>query len=143
MIILNLKCSANHQFEAWFKSEISFDQQISSKLVCCPQCGVDNVEKLSKTEDKSADSATNIESSAVVSRQEIKMISDQFDVSLSNLTDKNISYEGNGIYKASSIDSIINIASEVLDKGEVKLLNEDDISLLNFFSKPPAKDKLN
>ena len=144
MIILNLTCSANHQFEAWFKSEPSFLKQIASKLVCCPQCGVDEVKKLSNTDNKTDQSSFNLKSSTVVSRQEIKMISEQFDAAIPSVSGKAFSFDDNKtIYKADSLESILNIASEVLDKGDVTLLNEDDSSLLNFFSKPPAKDKLN
>ncbi len=38
MIIYDLICDNDHQFEGWFRSADDFDSQIERKLVRCPQC---------------------------------------------------------------------------------------------------------
>lgn len=39
MIVLNLVCSKEHEFESWFKSRADFDAQAKRKLVSCAVCG--------------------------------------------------------------------------------------------------------
>ncbi|NQU57926.1 MAG: DUF1178 family protein [Rhodospirillales bacterium] len=39
MIHFQLKCSRNHEFEAWFRSSASFDEQCQRGDVDCPVCG--------------------------------------------------------------------------------------------------------
>ncbi len=46
MIVLNLLCSAGHQFEGWFASAASFDEQLARGLVECPHCNGHDVERL-------------------------------------------------------------------------------------------------
>lgn len=38
MIIYDLRCDNEHQFEGWFHSAADFDVQTSRHLVSCPQC---------------------------------------------------------------------------------------------------------
>ncbi len=45
MIRYALKCDGEHSFESWFKSAEAFDALVSTRLVTCPQCGSDQVEK--------------------------------------------------------------------------------------------------
>ncbi len=45
MISFQLKCSLNHEFEAWFRSSDGFEEQRSSGDVSCPVCGDAKVEK--------------------------------------------------------------------------------------------------
>jgi hypothetical protein len=39
MKVLDLQCSAQHQFEGWFASEDDFQGQLGRGLVACPLCG--------------------------------------------------------------------------------------------------------
>lgn len=45
MISFNLHCDNEHEFQAWFSSGASFDDQKKSKLLTCPICGSVKVEK--------------------------------------------------------------------------------------------------
>ncbi len=38
MIVFDLKCSNDHEFEGWFASTEEYDQQIKKKQVICPIC---------------------------------------------------------------------------------------------------------
>jgi hypothetical protein len=44
MIIYDLKCERNHQFEGWFKDIASFEKQRTDNLVTCPVCGTSKIE---------------------------------------------------------------------------------------------------
>ncbi|WP_299307195.1 DUF1178 family protein [uncultured Croceicoccus sp.] len=46
MIVFDLCCqSADHRFEAWFRSSADFERQKRDGLLMCPQCGSADVEK--------------------------------------------------------------------------------------------------
>ena len=46
MKVLDLQCSAHHQFEGWFASEEDFQGQLGRGLVECPMCGDTGVSKM-------------------------------------------------------------------------------------------------
>ncbi|MDD2875695.1 MAG: DUF1178 family protein [Acidiphilium sp.] len=39
MIHYQLQCAAGHEFDGWFKSSASFDQQAGRGMLECPRCG--------------------------------------------------------------------------------------------------------
>ncbi len=39
MIVFDLKCGAEHVFEAWFKSSGAYEEQRAQGLIACPFCG--------------------------------------------------------------------------------------------------------
>ena len=45
MILYNLKCSQNHNFEAWFKDSKTYEKQAKRKDIECPVCADTNIEK--------------------------------------------------------------------------------------------------
>ncbi len=45
MILYELKCKHDHQFEAWFRDSATFDTQRKARKVDCPFCGTTKVEK--------------------------------------------------------------------------------------------------
>ena len=45
MILFDLKCSANHVFEVWFKDSREFEKQKKKGLISCPMCDDDNITK--------------------------------------------------------------------------------------------------
>jgi len=49
MIAFDLVCSNGHKFECWFKDGASFEQQKDSRVVNCPVCNDDRVEKALST----------------------------------------------------------------------------------------------
>jgi len=46
MIIYDLRCAQNHQFEGWFKTPEDFHTQNKGELLSCPVCGSSEVAKL-------------------------------------------------------------------------------------------------
>ena len=45
MIVYELKCKNDHQFEGWFRDSAAYDVQRKARKVCCPVCGTAKVEK--------------------------------------------------------------------------------------------------
>jgi hypothetical protein len=45
MIRYNLRCERDHAFESWFQSSSAYESQEKRKLVNCPVCGSDKVER--------------------------------------------------------------------------------------------------
>jgi hypothetical protein len=45
MIVYELRCSAGHGFEAWFRNSDAYDQQHAAHQISCPMCGIDDVSK--------------------------------------------------------------------------------------------------
>ena len=45
MILFRLKCSHDHEFEAWFRSSASYEDQLSHGDIDCPVCGDQQVGK--------------------------------------------------------------------------------------------------
>jgi hypothetical protein len=43
MIIYDLRCEKNHNFEGWFNDRAAFEEQKSKRLVTCPVCGSSSV----------------------------------------------------------------------------------------------------
>ena len=45
MIVFDLKCGAEHVFEAWFASSSAFEDQKARGLLLCPVCGDTGIDK--------------------------------------------------------------------------------------------------
>ncbi len=45
MIVYNLRCKDNHEFEGWFKDSSAFDAQANDGKLICPICNSKKVEK--------------------------------------------------------------------------------------------------
>lgn len=45
MIVFDLRCGADHVFEAWFGTGADYDDQSRRKLIACPLCGSDEIAK--------------------------------------------------------------------------------------------------
>jgi hypothetical protein len=45
MIHYNLRCASGHTFESWFQSSSAYESQEKRKLIACPVCGSDKVER--------------------------------------------------------------------------------------------------
>jgi hypothetical protein len=45
MIHYQLRCSADHAFDGWFRDSVAFDEQAKRGLIACPHCGVVEVRR--------------------------------------------------------------------------------------------------
>ena len=46
MIVFDLVCEHDHEFEGWFKNASDFVSQQNNGLLTCPMCGTDNITKV-------------------------------------------------------------------------------------------------
>ena len=45
MILFDLKCDKDHEFECWFPSSSNYEEQLKNKLIVCPYCNSTNIKK--------------------------------------------------------------------------------------------------
>ena len=45
MILYNLRCAHDHEFEAWFKDSNTYDKQVAATEIACPVCGNTGIKK--------------------------------------------------------------------------------------------------
>ena len=45
MILFDLRCAKDHEYEAWFRDSASFEAQSAAGEITCPVCGDSDVEK--------------------------------------------------------------------------------------------------
>lgn len=45
MILFKLKCSADHEFEGWFRDGATYERQSKRGLIACPSCGDSAIDK--------------------------------------------------------------------------------------------------
>ncbi len=45
MILYQLKCKNDHEFEAWFQSSSAYDEQRAARKVACPECSSKAISK--------------------------------------------------------------------------------------------------
>jgi hypothetical protein len=45
MIVYDLRCSNDHEFESWFQSSDAFDALVKARKLACPVCGATKVSK--------------------------------------------------------------------------------------------------
>ena len=73
MIVFDLKCIHNHQFEAWFKSSTAYEEQLEAGHVTCPYCESAEITKApmapnvaAKGNQKETGATTSVEPAAPV-----------------------------------------------------------------------------
>ncbi len=57
MIVFELICADQHRFEGWFASSEDFGAQKKRRLISCPLCGSDSVEKLPTARIRTSENA--------------------------------------------------------------------------------------
>ncbi|HMK68587.1 MAG TPA: DUF1178 family protein [Stellaceae bacterium] len=45
MILFTLRCSSDHEFEAWFRDGAAYEAQAAAREIACPECGDAEIEK--------------------------------------------------------------------------------------------------
>ncbi|MBN4080062.1 DUF1178 family protein [Beggiatoa alba] len=150
MIIFNLKCDSDHQFEGWFKNKDEFDRQIKCNMLTCPQCGCENIIKIptaSRINTLSSKATSTERLNSSTRSQEGNLISEQFVEKLSNYVEENFTYVGQNFpeearkiyYGESESKNIYGHATN----NEIKSLNEEGVSIVSLPVKAIKKDKLN
>lgn len=77
MIHFQLKCSRDHEFEAWFRSSTSFDEQCKRGDVDCPVCGDTGVTKALMAPNISTSVSTSEKPSAEGAEKRAREVAEQ------------------------------------------------------------------
>ncbi len=147
MIRYDLHCEAGHGFESWFRSSGDYDAQRKKKLVECPVCGSQEIEKqimaprLART-DKGARAKPLDEKAPVAMmspeeaefRQKLRELRDHVTKNAENVGEKfpdlarkmhNEEIERRSIYGEASPEEVKSLLEEDVDIHPLPLLPED------------------
>ena len=135
MIVFDLKCSNNHNFEGWFKDLESFNEQHSRGMVVCPFCKNTNITRVlspftiksNQTEEKSRDVEPNDETLS-------KSIMDYI---INNFDDVGTDFAKEALKMHYGVTKNRNIRGSAT-AGEEEILKEEGIK---FFKIPSVKPK--
>jgi hypothetical protein len=145
MIIYDLTCDADHQFEGWFKNPEDFSDQLKSGLISCPICASQKIKKLptaSYIGKSSANQQTEQRKSALANKNSLDVINKLHDFVEKNFEDVGSAFaqEARKMHEGESEQR--NIRGAATYK-EVKELKNDGISVVPLPPKPVEKKKLN
>ena len=141
MIIFDLVCELEHQFEGWFKKPNDFDKQLLNGQLTCPVCGINEILKL---DDK--DAHNNVieikpynlvqeklnKSQVTISNTEVDVnaLTSDFIDRLNDFVEQHFDDLDISISaEVSSLDNQ-NIISSQTEREEIKVLNEDGITVV-------------
>jgi hypothetical protein len=83
MIVYDLRCPEDHQFEAWFRDSAAYEAQVQAGDVMCPTCGSDKVQKAlmapNLARGEARDSAVRVDERAVQVRRALGEIRSQIE----------------------------------------------------------------
>lgn len=80
MIVYDLRCSADHGFEAWFKDSATYDRQAEAGEIVCPVCGDTRVAKapmaprLARRSNEGESEPSPVDSKAVQMREALMQL---------------------------------------------------------------------
>lgn len=140
MILYQLKCQKDHQFETWFKDGQTCDKQLSRKSVECPVCGDKVVSKaLMAPRIGGQDKARAEQRQMVVAAEEVKRQLQEIRTQIEDNCDyvgkqfaeeaRKIHYgeiDARGIYGEASDDEYQELNDEGIDIARVPWLPRSD-----------------
>lgn len=100
MIVFDLKCNADHRFEAWFRSSDAYEKQRTAKLVECPHCGDTEIAKAPMAPNVSAKTNQKTDTVSVAAKSSDDKLADvaaeaqQVLAKLKSHVEKNCDYVG-------------------------------------------------
>ncbi|MGI9570150.1 MAG: DUF1178 family protein [Desulfobulbia bacterium] len=78
MIRFSLKCQKSHEFEAWFRNSVAFEEQSLNKKVVCPHCGSTKVSKALMAPGISTSKSKRQQPDSSESRQMAKLLDSKY-----------------------------------------------------------------
>ena len=156
MVIYDLICSHNHEFEGWFKNRDDFESQKSSGILTCPICEcVDVTKKLtaskvtkksnaaSKSQSMVSDGVAGVgDANSATFQQLQKMMGKVHQYIENNFKDVGNKFADEALKMHRGEKEPDNIRGTASSK-ELKDLADEGIAALPVPSKPVDKDKLN
>ncbi len=152
MIIFDLVCELEHRFEGWFRKSKDFDTQLLNGQLTCPVCGINEILKLN--DNNNANNVIEIKpykllkeklnkSELILNNTEVDVnaLTSDFIERLNNFVEQHFDdLDVNVSAQVSSIDNS-NIISNKIEQDEIKILADDDVSILTI--RPKKNKKLN
>jgi len=137
MIKYQLICKNDHEFAGWFKSSDAFDQQVTRKLVDCPDCGSKSIAKtlmapnLTTSKKKSVDKTAQTQGEILQAMRELRTkveenaeyVGPKFAEEARRIHYKET--EAKGIYGEASLSEAKELADEGIDFLPLPVLPED------------------
>lgn len=148
MVIYDLCCENQHQFEGWFKDSEDMQQQVDKGILKCPVCGSDNVTKLptaaklGKTKRQQDVAVMNDQQGLEQYQQAQKMLGKLHDYLDSNYVDVGNKFADEAIKMHNGEKEERNIRGTASGE-QVSELNEAGVVTLPIPPKPVDKQKLN
>jgi hypothetical protein len=140
MILYRLRCNADHEFEAWFKNSSTYDKQLESGLLSCPDCGSPHVSKalmapaLKGTKGKAEAADKQVMATAADLKQQLLTLRRKIEQNCDNVGDRfaeearKIHYgdaEARGIYGDTSSKERDALKDEGIEIATVPWLRDD------------------
>ncbi len=152
MIIFDLVCELEHQFEGWFKKTSDFDTQLMNGQLTCPVCGINEILKLN--DNNTANNVIEIKpykllkeklnkSELLLNNTEVDLnaLTSDFIERLNNFVEQHFDdLDVNVLTQVNSIDNS-NIISSKAEQDEVKVIADDGVPFLT--TRPKKNKKLN
>ncbi|MET1026627.1 MAG: DUF1178 family protein [Dongiaceae bacterium] len=140
MILYQLKCKKDHEFEAWFKDGQTCDRQLGRKNVECPVCGNKSVEKALMAprignQDKGQDEKRQVAVAAAALREQLLEIRTKVEENCDYVGDRftdevrKIHYgetDARGIYGEASNDQFEELTEEGIEIARIPWLPRSD-----------------
>jgi hypothetical protein len=141
MILYQLKCKKDHEFEAWFKDGQTCDRQLARKSVECPVCGNKSVAKalmaprIGSQEKKAQDEKRQVAVAAAALREQLQDIRAKIEENCDYVGDRfadearKIHYgetDARGIYGEASNDQFKELTDEGIEVARVPWLPRSD-----------------
>src|SRR4051794_15119234 len=134
MILFTLRCSSDHEFEAWFRDGDGFEAQQRAREIACPHCGDTEVEKavmapnIARSRDKApALTPAQMKAALVAMRKQVEANCDYVGERFAEEA-RRIHYgeaDPHGIYGEATNDEARELADEGIEIGQVPWIEAD------------------
>jgi hypothetical protein len=134
MILFALRCSADHQFDAWFRNSEGYEAQQQAGEIACPECGETHVEKalmapnIGRSHKMPALSPTQMRAMLVELRRQVETNCDYVGERFAEEA-RRIHYgetDAHGIYGETSAEEAQELTEEGIEVGRIPWISPTD-----------------
>jgi hypothetical protein len=134
MILFALRCSADHQFDAWFRNSEGYEAQQQAGEIACPECGETRVEKalmapnIGRSHKLPALSPTQMRAMLVELRRQVETNCDYVGERFAEEA-RRIHYgetDAHGIYGETSAEEAQELTEEGIEVGRIPWISPTD-----------------
>lgn len=143
MIVFDLACADEHEFEGWFRDSKEYQKQLDTGLLTCPVCGSENIVKMPSASHISFGKSKNAISEFSTIQNDAQHLADKIRHFINNNFEDvgaNFTAEAKKIHYGEADERNIHGSAT---KKEVLELHEEGIETFPVPVTKPDKDKLN